>query len=94
MNLGQWLKSLSAGIILYLYFFMLFCVYLSKVSLENLIEIYDKKKKYSEFRIRFRITPIMLLSLGFLYSLFFYIIFLNLSLALCLDFLILLLLKY
>lgn len=74
MNLGQWLKSLSGGDHIILIFLYSFCVYLSKVSFENLIEIYDKKKKYSEFRIRFRITPIMLLSLGFLYSLFFYIL--------------------
>ena len=50
----------------------IFSIYLSKISLESLIEMYDKQKKYSEFRIQFRITPIMLLSLGFLYSLLFY----------------------
>ena len=72
MNLGQWLKSLSAGDHIVLIILYAFCVYLSKVSLENLIEIYDKKKKYNRFRIRFRITPIMLLGIGFLYSIFFY----------------------
>ena len=72
MNLGQWLKSLSTADHIALALLYIFCVYLSKVSLKNLIEIYDKKKDYSEFRIQFRITPIMLLGLGFLYSLLFY----------------------
>ena len=72
MNFGQWLKSLSTVDHIILIFLYVFCVYLSKVSLEILIEMYDKKKEYSDFRIQFRITPIMLLSLGFLYSLLFY----------------------
>ena len=72
MNLGQWLKSLSTADHIVLIIFYIFCVYLSKVSFENLIEMYDKKKEYSDFRIQFRITPIMLLGLGFLYSLLLY----------------------
>ena len=72
MNFGQWLKSLSTTDHIILIFLYIFCIYLSKVSLESLIEMYDKKKEYSDFRIQFRITPIMLLSLGFLYSLLFY----------------------
>ena len=72
MNFGQWLKSLSTTDHIILIFLYVFCIYLSKVSLEILIEIYDKKKDYSDFRIQFRITPILLLSLGFLYSLLFY----------------------
>tara|TARA_A100001011_G_scaffold293451_1_gene305319 strand:- start:153 stop:404 length:252 start_codon:yes stop_codon:yes gene_type:complete len=72
MNLGQWLKSLSTADHIVLIILYIFCVYLSKVSLEILIEMYDKKKEYSDFRIQFRITPIMLLGLGFLYSLLFY----------------------
>ena len=68
MNLGQWLKSLSTADHIVLIILYVFCVYLSKVSFENLIEMYDKKKEYSDFRI----TPIMLLGLGFLYSLLFY----------------------
>ena len=72
MNFGQWLKSLSTGDHIILIFLYVFCIYLSKVSLEILIEMYDKKKEYSDFRIQFRITPIMLLSLGFLYSILFY----------------------
>ena len=72
MTLGHWLKSLSATDHVILIVLYALCVYLSKVSLKNLIEMYDRKKKYNSFRIRFRITPIMLLSIGFLYSLFFY----------------------
>ena len=72
MNLGHWLKSLSDTDHVILIVLYALCVYLSKVSLKNLIEMYDRKKKYNSFRIRFRITPIMLLSIGFLYSLFFY----------------------
>ena len=72
MIFGQWLKSLSTTDHTVLIFLYIFCIYLSKVSLASLIEMYDKKKEYSDFRIQFRITPIMLLSLGFLYSLLFY----------------------
>ena len=72
MNFGQWLKSLSTSDHIVLIFLYVFCIYLSKVSLEILIEMYDKKKEYSDFRIQFRITPIMLLSLGILYSILFY----------------------
>ena len=72
MNFGQWIKSLSTADHIILIFLYIFCIYLSKASLESLIEMYDKKKKYSDFRIQFRITPIMLLSLGFLYSLLLY----------------------
>ena len=72
MNFGQWLKSLSTADHIVLVVLYIFSIYLSKISLESLIEMYDKQKKYSEFRIQFRITPIMLLSLGFLYSLLFY----------------------
>ena len=72
MNLGQWLKSLSTADHIVLIILYIFCVYLSKVSFENLIEMYDKKKEYSDFRIQFRVTPIMLLGLGLLYSLLFY----------------------
>ena len=43
MNFGQWLKSLSTADHIVLIFLYIFCIYLSKVSLESLIEIYDKK---------------------------------------------------
>ena len=74
MNFGQWLKSLSTTDHIVLIVLYIFSIYLSKISLESLIEMYDKQKKYSEFRIQFRITPIMLLSLGFFYSILFYIL--------------------
>ena len=49
MSLGDWLKSLSAldhGILLALYGI---CIYLSKVTLEMLIEYYDEKKNTVNF---------------------------------------------
>ena len=72
MNLGQWLKSLTVvdqGILL-----SLNCgtVYLSKITLEALIEYYDHKKGHNEFRVRFRITPAALLGLGLIYSVIIY----------------------
>ena len=72
MSLGDWLKSLSAldhGILLALYGI---CIYLSKVTLEMLIEYYDEKKEHSQFRIQFRVTPAALLSLAFIYSFLIY----------------------
>ena len=72
MNLGQWLKSLTVidqGILLILY---CSCVYLSKITLEALIEYYDHKKGHSEFRVRFRITPAALLGLALIYSIMLY----------------------
>jgi len=47
-------------------------VYLSKITLENLIDFYDTKKKHSEFRVRFRVTPAALLSLALFYSIILY----------------------
>mgnify|MGYP006250868201 FL=1 len=44
MNLGHWLKSLSATDHVILIVLYALCVYLSKVSLKNLIEMYDRKK--------------------------------------------------
>ena len=72
MNFGQWLKSLSTADHIILIFLYVFCVYLSKVSLEILIEMYDKKKQYNDFRIQLRITPIILLSLALLFSILLY----------------------
>ena len=72
MSLGEWLKSLSAldhVILLALYSL---CIYLSKVTLEMLIEYYDEKKEHSEFRIQFRVTPAALLTLAFVYSFLLY----------------------
>ena len=72
MNLGQWLKSLTVidqGILLILY---CSCVYLSKITLEALIEYYDHKKGHYEFRVRFRITPAALLGLALIYNIVLY----------------------
>jgi len=72
MSLGEWLKSLSAldqVILLALYSL---CIYLSKVTLEMLIEYYDEKKEHSEFRIQFRVTPAALLTLALVYSFLLY----------------------
>ena len=72
MNLGQWLKSLTVvdqGKLLILY---CGCVYLSKITLEALIEYYDHKKGHNEFRVRFRITPTALLGLALIYSIMLY----------------------
>ena len=69
MSLGQWLNSLSAvdhGILLVIF---LVGVYFSYATLEALIEFYDTKKKYSKFRVHFRVTPAALIILGFIYSL-------------------------
>ena len=72
MSLGEWLKSLSAidhVILLTLYGL---CIYLSKTTLEMLIEYYDVKKEHSQFRVQFRVTPAALLTLAFVYSFLLY----------------------
>ena len=45
MNLGQWLKSLNATDKLILLILYGICIYLSKITLDSLIELYDLKKK-------------------------------------------------
>ncbi len=72
MSLGQWLKSLSTTDHIVLLFLYGSCIYLSKITLQSFIEFYNNKKKYSEFRIKLRITPIVLLSLGLFYSILVY----------------------
>ncbi|MFL3015852.1 MAG: hypothetical protein ACJZ2B_08620 [Candidatus Neomarinimicrobiota bacterium] len=72
MNLGQWLKSLSATDQIILLVLYCVCIYISKVTLEVLIEYYDHKKGHNEFRVRFRITPAVLLGLALIYSLILY----------------------
>ena len=44
MNFGQWLKSLSTTDHIVLIVLYIFSIYLSKISLESLIEMYDKQK--------------------------------------------------
>ena len=72
MSLGQWLKSLTTIDHIILIILYGCCIYLSKGTLETLIEMYDKKKQYNDFRIQLRITPIILLSLALLYSILLY----------------------
>ena len=72
MSLGQWLKSLSSTDHIILLVIYSICIYFSKVTLDSLIEFYNNKRKSDKFRTRLRITPIILLSLGFLYSIILY----------------------
>jgi len=72
MTLGEWLKSLTAIDKIILLIIYGICIYLSKVTLESLIDYYDTKKEHSEFRVRFRITPAALLSLALFYSVILY----------------------
>ncbi len=67
MSFGHWLKSLTSFDAVILITVFGCSIYLSKVTLETLIEYYDTKKKYSEFRVRYRITPASLLILGSFY---------------------------
>ena len=72
MNLSEWLYSLSFSDHIILIFIYLICIYLSKISLQSLINIYDEKKKYSKYRVQLRISPGSLLSLAFIYSIILY----------------------
>lgn len=72
MNLSEWLYSLSFSDHIILIFIYLICIYLSKISLQSLISIYDEKKKYSKYRVQLRISPGTLLSLAFIYSIILY----------------------
>ncbi len=72
MTLGQWLNSLSAMDHIILILLYSGSVYLSKITLETMIDYYNEKKQYNKFRVQFRITPAALLTLGFIYSFFIY----------------------
>jgi len=72
MKISDWIYSLSSTDHLILITLYCICIYLSKITLETLIELYDEKKGHRKYRIQFRITPAILLSLAFIYSLFFY----------------------
>lgn len=75
MKLGHWLNSLSALDHAILLLVFLLGIYLSKTTLDGLIEYYNKKTNHNKFRVRFRVTPGALLVLGFIYSLVLYQIF-------------------
>ncbi len=72
MNLSEWLYSLSNTDHIILIFIYMVCIYLSKISLQSLIKIYDEKKKYSKYRLQLRVSPGSLLSLAFVYSIIIY----------------------
>ncbi len=72
MNLSEWLYSLSNTDHIILIFIYMVCIYLSKISLQSLIKLYDEKKKYSKYRLQLRVSPGSLLSLAFVYSIIIY----------------------
>lgn len=72
MNLSEWLYSLSTTDHLIILFLYCICIYFSQITLKSLIELYDDKKGHNKYRIRFRITPSILLLVAFIYCLFLY----------------------
>ena len=68
MNLGHWLNSLSLFDHLLLLLLFLVGVYFSKLTLEALREFYRKKTNDSPYMVKYRITPLALLSLGIFYT--------------------------
>ena len=72
MTLGEWLKSLTAIDKIILLIIYVISTYFSKITLESLIDYYDTKKEHSKFRVRFRVTPAVLLSLALFYSIILY----------------------
>ena len=68
MKLGHWLNSLSLFDHLLLLLLFLVRVYFSKLTLEALREFYRKKTNDSPYMVKYRITPLALLSLGIFYT--------------------------
>ena len=68
MKLGHWLNSLSIFDHLLLLLLFLVGVYFSKLTLEALREFYRKKTKDSPYMVKYRITPLALLTLGIFYT--------------------------
>lgn len=75
MKLSDWLLSLTSKDQITLVGLYIISIYFSKVTLNGLIELYNEKKNYSNFRLKLRITPVSLLSLAFIYCIIFYKIF-------------------
>ena len=75
MKLSNWLYSLTSKDQITLIGFYIISIYLSKITLNTLIEMYNEKKNYSKSRLKLRITPVSLLSLAFIYCFIFYKIF-------------------
>lgn len=75
MKLSNWLLSLTSKDQITLVGLYIISIYFSKVTLNGLIELYNEKKNYSNFRLKLRITPVSLLSLAFIYCIILYKIF-------------------
>lgn len=68
MKLGHWLNSLSFVDHLVLLLLYIIGVYFSKLTLEALREFYRKKTNDSPYMVKYRITPLAMLSLGLFYT--------------------------
>jgi len=68
MKLGHWLNSLSFVDHLVLLLLYIIGVYFSKLTLEALREFYRKKTNNSPYMVKYRITPLAMLSLGLFYT--------------------------
>ena len=68
MKLGNWLNSLSLYDHLIILFFFFLGTYLSNLTLKGLRELYKKRTNNSPYMVKYRITPLALLSLGILYT--------------------------
>ncbi|MBH10453.1 MAG: hypothetical protein CMG74_08930 [Candidatus Marinimicrobia bacterium] len=68
MKLGHWLNSLSFTDHLILFGLFFIGIYFSKLTLEILRELYRRKTNDSPYMVKYRITPIPLLSLGLIYT--------------------------
>ena len=68
MSLGEWLNNLSTFDHIVLLILLLIGIFLSRISLKGIINFYEQKTNYSKYRIKFRITPFPLLSIGIIYS--------------------------
>lgn len=75
MKLSDWLLTLTSKDQITLVGLYIISIYFSKVTLNGLIELYNEKKNYSNFRLKLRITPVSLLSLAFIYCIILYKIF-------------------
>ena len=75
MKLSDWLLSLTSKDQITLIGLYIISIYLSKITLNTLIEMYNEKKNYSKYRLKLRITPGSLLSLALIYCFIFYKIF-------------------
>ena len=68
MSLGKWLNNLTAIDHAILLILFIIGVYLSHLTLRTLFKFYDEKTTHSKYRLKLRITPFSLLSLGLFYT--------------------------